>query len=100
VLRGVDSDEAPALGAARLDLAAAQPVVTEAARAENDASELPADHPHWVKDAVAISRAARAFVARLRPIAIRVLTVWDHHFRAIAVAGQRVSVDASGSYRI
>lgn len=79
---------------------AAEPVVAALAEADLDAGELPNDHPAWVRDAVAVSRAARDLVARLKPVVIRVLTMWDHGVRCIAIGGRRIGVDASGSYRI
>lgn len=88
-----------ALGAASASRAC-EPVVAALGEADLDAGQLPNDHPQWVRDAVAISRAARDLVARLKPIVISVLTIWDHGMRCIAVGGRRVGVDASGSYRI
>jgi len=100
VLRSVEADErAGALGAATVPRAS-EPVVAALGQADLDADQLPDDHPRWVRDAVAVSRAARELVARLKPIVIRVLTIWDHGVRCIAVGGRRVGVDASGSYRI
>ena len=61
---------------------------------------LPRDHPAWMRDSVAISTRAREWVARLKPIAIRVMTFWDHAVRSINVMGRTLSVDASGSYRL
>jgi hypothetical protein len=39
-------------------------------------------------------------LAKIKPIAIRVVAFWEHRVRSVAVAGGRVSVDASGSYRL
>ena len=61
---------------------------------------LPSDHPAWAKDTLSLSRRARALLARLRPIAIKVMTFWDHRLRSIVVGGRTLSVDASGSYRL
>lgn len=61
---------------------------------------LPRDHPPWLRDAVAISTRARELLTRMKPIAMRVLSFWDHAVRGITVAGRRLSVDASGSYRL
>ncbi len=100
MLRGVEVDErANAIGAATATHAA-EPVVAALGEADLDGGQLPNDHPQWVRDAVAISRAARDLVARLKPIAMRVLTFWDHGMRCIAIGGRRVGIDASGSYRI
>ena len=82
------------VGASRSE--AIVPVVAEA---ELETSLLPQDQPRWVRDAVAVSQRAREIVAKLRPVAVRVLSFWDHRIRAIVVAGQRVAVDASGCYR-
>jgi hypothetical protein len=99
VLRGIDAEEA-AVAPLRAESVRTEPVVGEVYRPENDAAELPHDRPRWVTDAVAVSRAAREVVARLRPIAIRVLSVWDHRLHSVVVAGRGVQVDASGSYRL
>jgi len=63
-------------------------------------NQLPPDHPPWAKDTLSISLRARALLARIRPIVIRVMTYWDHHVRSIFVGGRRLSVDGSGSYRL
>jgi hypothetical protein len=63
-------------------------------------SNLPSDHPPWAKDTLSISQRARALLSRLRPIAIRVMTFWDHRVRSVFVGGRKLSVDASGSYRL
>lgn len=65
------------------------------------APALPGDHPAWQRDVVAISARIRAVVARLEPIAVRVLTFWDHLTRSVALGGNRhVDVDPSGCYRL
>lgn len=61
---------------------------------------LPRDHPSWMRDAFAVSARARALLASLRPLIIRVLTFWDHHVRSITIGGRNLGVDASGSYRL
>lgn len=63
-------------------------------------NQLPADHPPWSKDTLSLSARARALLARLRPVVIRVLNFWDHRVRSIFVGGRKLSVDASGSYRL
>lgn len=60
---------------------------------------LPRELPPWARDAVAISQRAREMLARLAPVVLHVLTFWDHRARSASVAGRRVSIDASGSYR-
>jgi hypothetical protein len=100
MLRRIEADEsAAALNSATAALAA-QPIVPPVSESDADAGHLPQDHPQWVRDAVAISRAAREIVARLRPVFIAVMTMWDHRFRCIAIGGRRISVDVSGSYRM
>jgi hypothetical protein len=61
---------------------------------------LPADHPAWTKDALSLSQRARALLAQVKPVVLRVLTFWDHRLRSIVVGGRTLSVDASGSYRL
>ncbi len=61
---------------------------------------LPSDHPAWLKDAVSLSQRARALVAKLKPVVLHVVAVWEHRVRSIVVAGRKVSVDPSGSYRM
>ncbi len=63
-------------------------------------SALPPDHPAWIRDAVSISQRARVLLANLRPVAIRVMTMWDHAVRSLVIGGRRLDVDASGSYRM
>jgi hypothetical protein len=97
-LRRVDPEErAPHLPA--VAVAAPEPDVAAIAE-ERDVTDLPREHPAWVRDAVALSRRARSVVARLRPAVFRVLSFWDHRVRSIAVGGRRLRVDASGSYAI
>ncbi|MBC5829799.1 MAG: hypothetical protein GIW98_06355 [Candidatus Eremiobacteraeota bacterium] len=64
------------------------------------APSLPRDHPSWMRDALAVSARARALIASLRPVLIRVLTFWDHHVRTITIGGRTLGVDPSGSYRL
>ena len=63
-------------------------------------NQLPSDHPPWSKDTLSLSMRARALLTRLRPVVIKVMTFWDHRMRSIFVGGQKLSVDASGSYRL
>lgn len=65
-----------------------------------DVDALPRDHPKWVRDAAGISQRARAIIARLAPVRLRVLGFWDHQVRAISIGAASLSVDASGSYRL
>jgi hypothetical protein len=61
---------------------------------------LPRDMPRWAKDVIAVSARTRALLEKLKPIAIRIFSFWDHHVRSIIVGGHRLSVDPSGSYRM
>jgi hypothetical protein len=101
MLRRVEGDEgrahAPHANPAAVALEQIVPAVGES---EQDTSLLPRDHPKWAKDAVTLSQRARELLARLRPVAVRILTFWDHRIRTAFVAGNRISVDPSGSYRI
>lgn len=63
-------------------------------------SLLPRDHPKWPADALTVSQRARETFARLRPIALRVLTFWDHRVRSITIGTTRLGIDAAGCYRI
>ena len=100
MLRTLEVEESVLAAQLRVETAATEPIVGEISQAENDAAGLPRDRPGWIKDAVAVSRAARQLIARLRPVAIRVLSFWDHRLRSVAVAGSRLEIDASGSYRL
>jgi hypothetical protein len=61
---------------------------------------LPADHPRWQRDVLSLSARARSAIARLAPLAIRVLTFWDHGLRALTLGRRTLSVDPAGSYRL
>lgn len=61
---------------------------------------LPHDHPAWIRDAVALSIRARELLAKLKPVAVKILTFWDHAIRSITVGNRRLTIDASGSYRL
>jgi len=66
-----------------------------------DTALLPREHPKWVKDAMLVSMRARQLLARIKPVALRVLSFWDHAVRTVVLGGNRsVSVDSSGSYRL
>ncbi len=61
---------------------------------------LPGDHPPWMKDTLSLSQRARALLATLRPVVMKVIAYYEHHVRSIVVGNGRLSVDASGSYRL
>jgi hypothetical protein len=85
-----------------------EPLVLDAvggvARADVDAPDLaptlPTDHPAWQRDVLSISTRARAVIAALRPIVIRVLSFWDHRSHELRLGSVTLGVDASGSYRL
>ena len=85
---------------ARIELSGSAPVLALLPDDELETPPLPREHPKWVRDALAVSQRGRQLLTRLRPIAVRVLTFWDHHVRSIAIGAQQLSVDASGSYRM
>jgi hypothetical protein len=76
------------------------PPVVPVADADVQSGWLGQDHPRWPSDAVALSKAARELVAKLRPVVIAVRSFWDHRLRYVAIGGLRIGVDAGGSYRI
>jgi hypothetical protein len=53
-----------------------------------------------MKDTLSISQRARAMLVKVRPVVVKVVACWQHHVRSILVSGRRISVDASGSYRL
>ena len=61
---------------------------------------LPRDHPAWQRDILSVSARARAVVAALRPVVVRVLTFWDHVMRSVSVGSRRLEIDPSGCYRL
>ncbi len=61
---------------------------------------LPSDHPAWARDALSISQRARALLARIKPVVVRVIAFWEHRVKSITIGGRTLSVDASGSYRL
>lgn len=61
---------------------------------------LPNDHPPWMKDTLSISQRARALIARLHPVVIKVVSYWEHRVRSIVVGNGRLYIDPSGSYRL
>ncbi len=60
---------------------------------------LPSDHPAWARDAISLSQRARALLAEIKPVALRVVAFWEHRVKSIAVGGRTLTIDASGSYR-
>jgi hypothetical protein len=101
MLRRLDGEEsrphAPQPQAAAIAPEAAVPAIGES---EAESTLLPRDHPKWARDAVTVSLRAREIIARLRPVAIKILSFWDHRIRSAFIDGHHVCVDPSGSYRI
>lgn len=56
--------------------------------------------PAWHRDTLAVSARVRGLLRTLQPVVVRVLSFWDHAVRAVVVAGRRLEVDPSGSYRM
>ena len=94
----------------RVEYESSQPIFTPQSAAaaiaaivpddELETPPLPREHPKWVKDALLVSHRAKQLLDRIRPIAMHVLTFWDHAVRAITVGNRRITVDPSGSYRV
>lgn len=73
-------------------------------RADFDAPDLapalPSDHPSWQRDVLSVSTRARALIAALRPLVVKVLTYWDHRLGDITIGARTFGVDAAGCYRL
>jgi hypothetical protein len=101
MLRRLDGEESRAhVPQQQLAAIASEEAVPAIAQSEAETSLLPRDHPKWARDAVTVSQRAREIIARLRPVAMKILTFWDHRIRSAFIGGSRVSVDPSGSYRV
>ncbi len=102
MLRRIEFDDSPIERAAIAASTArdAQPIAPPEPAVEFEGDLLPRDHPKWIRDGLSVSQRARNAIAGLRPVVLRVLHFWDHGMRAILVAGRRVRVDPSGSYRV
>ncbi|MDQ2680089.1 MAG: hypothetical protein M3Y21_03580 [Candidatus Eremiobacteraeota bacterium] len=99
MLRRVEGEERGATLLGTLGTGQSEPIVAAVSEAELETPLLPHDHPKWVKDALTVSQRAREVISRLRPIAVQIMTFWDHRIRSILVGNARISVDPSGSYR-
>jgi hypothetical protein len=97
-----DATQAPSPAPDSSPLVAVAPALAANPVSDVDAewSSLPRDHPAWQRDVLSVSARARAVLAQLRPIVVRVLTFWDHVVRGAVVGGRRVEVDPSGCYRV
>ena len=93
MLRRIDLESAPRSVLGAREAAQSEPVVPAVAQVEHETPLLPQDHPPWVKDALTVSQRAKEIIARLRPIAIRVLTFWEHRVRKdLHIAGERINL--------
>ena len=91
----------PALDPAALAIGPLAVTAAQVGDADADLhATLPRDHPAWQRDILSVSARARAVVAAMRPMAVRVLTFWDHVARSISIGTRRVEVDPSGCYRL
>jgi hypothetical protein len=101
VLRRIDGDEQrPHVAQPHAAAIPTEQMVAAIGESEAENSLLPRDHPKWARDAVTLSQRTREVVARLRPVVVKILTFWDHRVRSVFIAGNRVCIDPSGSYRI
>ena len=95
-----DATTSPALDAAPIALPPLAPAQQSGDTWLEPVATLPRDHPAWQRDVLSISARVRAILTQLRPIAVRVLTFWDHTLRSVAISGRRLEIDPSGSYRL
>jgi hypothetical protein len=99
MLRRIELEESASALPLRLGATRSEAIVPALPEAELETALLPHDHPRWVKDALFVSQRAREVLAKLRPVAVQVLSFWDHRIRSIVVGDRRVHVDPSGCYR-
>jgi hypothetical protein len=99
MLRRIEPEESAAALPLHVGASRSEAIVAAVPEAELETALLPYDHPRWVKDALAVSQRARELLAKLRPVALKVLCFWDHRIRSIVIGDRRVVVDPSGCYR-
>jgi hypothetical protein len=90
----------PSAARASLDPVAYAAVLPIPVDMELEATVLPRDHPAWQRDVLSISVRARAVIATLKPLAVRVLGFWDHQLRELRIGGRTLGIDPSGCYRL
>ena len=91
----------PALDAAALAILPLAVTAPHVADIDTDLhGTLPRDHPAWQRDVLSVSARARAVVAALRPVVVRVVSFWNHVVRSVSIGTRRVEVDPSGCYRL
>ena len=100
MLRRIELDEANAALPVQIGAAASEAVTPVVPDGELETPLSPHERPRWVRDAVAVSQRARELITRLRPVAVRVLSFWDHGMRGIVIGDRCVRVDVSGCYRV
>ena len=61
---------------------------------------LPADHPRWQRDVLAVSARVRGLLIALPPVVVRAMSFWEHAVTALAIGGQRLEVGPCGCYRL
>ncbi|HEY1654872.1 MAG TPA: hypothetical protein VGF86_07160 [Candidatus Tumulicola sp.] len=99
MLRRIEADDRPGLPRVAGNPEPSEVAIAAVGEGDLETTGLPSDHPRWVRDAIAISGRARDLVARLKPVVVAVLSLWDHRLRSSIVGGRRIHVDSSGSYR-
>ncbi len=99
MLRRIEPEESATALPLYVGASRSEAIVAAVPEAELETALLPYDHPRWVKDALAVSQRAREILAKLRPVALKVLCFWDHRIRSIVIGDRRVHVDPSGCYR-
>jgi hypothetical protein len=98
MLRRVETDERPQRAQQHAPAVEPEHAVPVVGDSDLGTSLLPRDHPKWHADALSVSQRARELIARLRPVAVRVFTFWDHRVRSVTIGSARLQVDAAGSY--
>jgi hypothetical protein len=99
MLRRIEPEETSSALPLYVGESRSQAIVAAVPEAELETALLPYDHPRWVKDALAVSQRARDLLAKLSPVALKVLSFWDHRIRSIVIGDRHVHVDPSGCYR-
>ncbi len=99
MLKHIEVEATSAFEAAALALPA-HAIAPVTADESIDLTHLPRDHPAWPTDSLSLSSRARALLAKITPVVVRVLTFWDHRVRAVAIGSARITIDPAGSYRL
>lgn len=99
MLRHIELEPSSAYEAAALALPT-HAILPVAPNDELQTPNLPREHPAWAADTLTLSSRARAIVAQLVPVLIRVLSFWDHRTRSATIGTRRLAIDAAGGYRL